>query len=133
MKLNLKDEPREWRKSAWLLAGGLALIMSVLRWRHMIVQQTWLTVLGILTLMVGLAAIKPRWFRGCHLLSMLVGFALSQFIGRCVLMLFFLLILTPLGWGLRLAGKDPLQLKRQPGQPTYWHTAKTPGSLDRPF
>jgi len=40
------------------------------------------------------------------------GFCCWQFIGRCVLALFFIFILTPVGFVLRLAGKDALQLKR---------------------
>jgi hypothetical protein len=50
-----------------------------------------------------------------------------------VLILFFILILTPLGLILRLAGKDPLQLKRPPDAGTCWHQARESSSLDRLF
>ena len=49
------------------------------------------------------------------------------------LTLFFIFILTPAGWVLRLAGKDPLQLKRPAKTDTFWQTAKDASPLDRLF
>lgn len=133
MQLNLKDEPKEWRKSALLAALGLALISSVLRWRHVLGNRAWLVILSILALIAICAVLQPRWFRGYHLLSMRAGFAVSRFIGRILLALFFLFILTPVGWILRLAGKDLLQLKRSSNAATYWQAAKEYSPLDRLF
>ncbi len=62
---------------------------------------------------------------------MRAGFAMSRILGFIALLLFFLLILTPLGWLLRMAGKDPLQLKRQPNVTTFWQNAREPNPLDR--
>jgi hypothetical protein len=133
MELNLKDEPREWRKSAVLAALGLALISSVLHWRHVLGSRAWLTILCILALIVICAILHPRWFRAYHLLSMRLGFAVSRVLGRILLMLFFLFILTPVGWILRMMGKDPLQLKRLPDTATYWQRSKERGPMDRLF
>jgi hypothetical protein len=87
----------------------------------------------VLDVVVLCALVQPRWFRGYYRFSLRLGFYLSQFIGRCVLFVFFVLIVTPLGWMLRLAGKDPLQLKRPRGATTYWHQAKDCSPLDRLF
>ena len=133
MKLNLKDEPKEWRKSALLAAFGLALISSVLRWRHVLAAHTWFAVLAMLGFMAVAAIFRPRWFRGYHLLSMRLGFAISQVVGRILLVLFFIFIITPVGFALRLAGKDPLQLKRPANADTFWRNAKDPSPLDRMF
>jgi hypothetical protein len=133
MKLNLKDEPKEWRKSALLAALGLALVSSVLRWRQVLGNRIWLTVLALLALAAIAALLQPRWFRGYHRFSMRLGFALSLALGRMALILFFILILTPVGFILRLAGKDPLQLQRPANSDTFWRTAKAPGPLDRLF
>lgn len=133
MKLNLKDEPREWRKSALLALFGLALISSALRWRHVLANSGWLAVLAALAVLALAALWQPRLFRGYHLVSMRAGFVISQFLGRVALTLFFIFILTPAGFILRLAGKDPLQLKRPPNAETFWHTAKEPSPLDRLF
>jgi hypothetical protein len=58
---------------------------------------------------------------------------LKENIGRCVLALIIIFVLTPLGWILRSMGKDPLQLKRPHNAITYWNQAKDAGPLDRPY
>ena len=89
--------------------------------------------LALLAVVAVCAVLQPRWFRGWYRLSLRLGFYSSQFIGRCVLLLFFIFIITPLGLVLRLAGKDPLQLKRPRDAKTYWHQAKDCSPLDRLF
>lgn len=133
MKLNLKDEPKEWRKSALLAALGLALLSSLLRWRHVLANDVWLVALVLFGMVAIGALVRPRWFRGYHRLSARLGFAISQFVGRILLALFFFLVLTPVGLILRLAGKDALQLRRPPGAKTYWQAAKEYSPLDRLF
>jgi Saxitoxin biosynthesis operon protein SxtJ len=133
MKLKLKDEPKEWRKSALMAALGLALLSSFLRWRHVLANDIWLVALALFGLVAIGALIQPRWFRGYHRFSTRLGFAVSQFIGRILLTLFFFLVLTPVGLILRLAGKDALQLKRPREATTYWQAAKEYSPLDRLF
>ena len=89
--------------------------------------------LGVLAVVAVCAVLQPRWFRGWYRLSLRLGFYSSQFIGRCVLVLFFFLIITPLGLVLRLTGKDPLQLKRPRNATTYWQPSKDCSPLDRLF
>jgi multisubunit Na+/H+ antiporter MnhG subunit len=133
MKLNLKDEPKEWRKSALLASLGLALMSSVLRWRHVLSNKTWLAVLAALAAVALVALLQPRCFRGYHRLSMRLGFVISQSLGRVALVLLFIFVLTPMGWVLRLAGKDPLRLKPQRDAKTYWQPARDFTPLDRLF
>ena len=133
MKLNLKEDPKEWRKSALLTALGLTLLSTVLRWRHVLSANTWHAALAVLAVVALAAWLQPGWFRGWYRFSMRLGFALSQFIGRVVLLVFFLLVMTPLGWLLRLTGKDPLQLKRPSDARSYWHPARDCSPLERLF
>jgi len=133
MKLNFKEDPKEWRKSALLTTLGLAILSSLLRWRKHLPVNFWFALLALLSLLAICAVLQPRWFRGWYRLSLRLGFYSSQFVGRCVLLLFFLFVITPLGFVLRLAGKDSLQLKRPHKAATYWHQAKDGGPLDRLF
>jgi hypothetical protein len=133
MKLNFKEDPKEWRKSALLTALGLAILSSVLRWRWHLPVNSWCAMLALPGLVAICAVLQPRWFRGWYRLSLRLGFYSSQFIGRCVLAVFFIFILTPLGFVLRLTGKDPLRLKRPHNAATYWHQAKDCNPLDRLF
>ena len=133
MKPNLRDEPKEWRKSALMTALGLAILSSLLRWRHVLTDITWFAVLTLLGAVAISALWQPRWFRGYYRFSTKLGFAVSQFIGRLILMLFFFFILTPVGLILRLAGKDTLQLKTGGKTASCWQMAKDYGALDRLF
>lgn len=133
MKLRFKEDPKEWRRQALLTALGLAIISSLLRWRQVLTTRILFGALGVLAVVALGALLKPHWFRGYYRFSLRLGFVISQFMGRAILLIFFLLILTPMGWLLRLAGKDALQLKRPREAKTYWHVAKESSPLDRLF
>jgi hypothetical protein len=133
MKLIYKENPKEWRKSTLLTMLGLAILSSLLRWRKHLPVNYWHDLLVLLGLVAICAMLQPRWFRGWYRLSLRLGFYSSQFIGRCVLMVFFIVIITPLGFVLRLAGKDSLQLKRPQNATTCWHRSKDCSPLDRLF
>ena len=133
MKLKLKEEPKEWRKAAWLSALGLALLSSLLRWRRVLPVAAWGVVLCLLAALAVAAALRPRWFRGYYRFSAKVGFGLSQMAGGVVLALLFFLVVTPLGWVLRMLGKDPLRLRRPAGAESYWSEVRRKSSLDRLF
>ncbi len=64
---------------------------------------------------------------------MTASFHVGQVLGRVLLMVVFLGLVTPLGWALRLAGKDLLGLRRSPGATTYWRPAKRTSPFDRMF
>jgi hypothetical protein len=133
MKLIYQEDPKEWRKSALLTVLGLAILSSLLRWRRHWPMNAWYVLLCALGLVAACALLRPRWFRDYYRFSLRLGFYTSQFIGRCVLAIFFISILTPVGWMMRLAAKNPLQLKRPPDAATYWSQAKDCSPLDRLF
>jgi hypothetical protein len=133
MKLKLKEEPKEWRKAAWMSTLGLALVSSLLRWRRVLPAAAWGWVLCLLAALAVAAALRPRWFRGYYRFSAKLGFGLSQMAGRAVLALLFFIVVTPLGLVLRMLGKDPLRLRRPAGGESYWSEVRRKSSLDRLF
>jgi hypothetical protein len=133
MKLKLKEEPKEWRKAAWMSALGLAVLTSLLRWRRRLPAPAWGVVLCLLAALAVAAALRPRWFRGYYRFSARLGFALSQLAGYAVLALLFFLVVTPLGLVLRMLGKDPLRLRRPAGAATYWTDVRQKSSLEQLF
>ena len=133
MKIKLKEDPKEWRKSVLFGALGMATLSSLLRWRRVWSTDAWLTVLSLLALIALAAILFPRWFRGYYRFTSRLAFFLTQFIGQAVLTIIFLVVLTPFGLLLRALGKDPLHLKR-PGQvTTYWTPVKESSPLERLF
>ena len=133
MKLIYKEDPKEWRKSALLTAFGLALLSTLLLWRKHLPTDVWCCVQVVWAIVAMCAILQPRWFRGWYRLSLRLGFYSSQFVGRCVLALFFIFVLTPLGLVLRLTGQDSLRLKHPRDAKTYWHPAREGTPLDRLF
>jgi hypothetical protein len=133
MRLRLKEDPKEWRKATLLTALGLAILGTVLRWRHILPVTAWGAALAVLVVLALLATVRPRWFRGYYRFSSRLGFYIAQWLGYAVLATLFLLVLTPLGWALRLMGKDLLQLKPPRNSATYWHPTGENSPLDRLF
>ena len=133
MKLKLKEEPKEWRKAAWMSALGLALLSSLLRWRRVLPVAAWAAALCLLAALAVAAALRPRWFRGYYRFSAKVGFGLSHTAGVVVLALLFFIVVTPLGLAMRMLGKDPLRLRRPAGTGTHWSEVRRKSSLDRLF
>jgi hypothetical protein len=132
MKLKLSQDPKEWRKGAWMSALGLAIMSSLLRWRGVLPVAAWGVVLAALAAIAVAAAVEPRWFRGFHRFSARLGFAISQFAGRIILACFFIVVVTPLAIIRRMIGKDPLRLQRHATE-SHWTTAPPKTPLDRLF
>jgi hypothetical protein len=134
MKLNLKEDPREWRKVTILSVVPLVVIASLACWwKHAISPGKWIATLIVLAAVVVCACVWPRWFRGYYRFSNRLGFWLSQTLGQFVLVIFFFLAITPIGLAMRLFGKDILRLKRPRDATTYWNQTKPGGPLDRMF
>ena len=133
MKPKLKEDPREWRKFAWA-ALTVLVILTVYFWRRgMFSVEAFLVVLGaVLVLAVG-ATLRPQPVRPIYRVAMTVGFCLGQVIGRVLLALAFILVVTPLGVLLRLTGKDLLHLRRDPRRASHWRPAQFTSHFDRQF
>jgi hypothetical protein len=55
------------------------------------------------------------------------GLLLGSVVNPLVLAIIFLVVLTPIALGMRLAGKDPLRLKLDRRAKTYWIDRSPPG------
>jgi hypothetical protein len=127
MRPKLKESPKEWLK----FVAVMALLAGVLSF--MLARRAFPVVLGIAVVALMLCALRPRLFRGFYRGGMTISFYIGQVMGRVLLTIFFILVVTPLGLLLRLAGKDLLQLKRPSGASSYWRPAKTSNQFDRMF
>ena len=133
MKLHFKEDPKEWRKAALLGLIGPSVIFGILRYRHVISDTCLVAALAVIALLALCAWTRPRWFRGYYRFTTRLGFFTIQIFGKVVLATLFFTILTPLGWTLRLMGKDLLQLKSPKNDQTFWQPARPDGSLDSMF
>ena len=130
--LRLKEDPREWRTFSLALAGSLLLLGLVLGWRGGWGRPS--TALLILAGILAAGAIlRPQWMRPVYRLGMRVGHALGQVVGAVLLGVCFVVVVVPVGWLLRVLGRDLLRLRRDPQAKTYWEPARPPSDLERMF
>ena len=127
MQPKLKESPREWLK----FTAVMTLLVSVLSF--MLARRVFPVVVAIAAFTLIVCAVRPRLFRGFYRSGMTISFYIGQVMGRILLTIFFILVVTPLGLLLRLTGKDLLQLKRPPGASSYWRPGKTSNQFDRMF
>lgn len=66
------------------------------------------------------AFVVPRILRPLNILWMKFGLLLSRIVNPLVMGLLFFLVFLPIGIVLRLSGKDPLRLRRDPQAASYW-------------
>lgn len=74
-----------------------------------------------------LAAVWPSSLAAPNRAWMKFGLLLGRIVSPIALGLLFYLVFTPLGTLMRLAGKDPLHLKRDASAGTYWRMRAPPG------
>ncbi|MBI1841016.1 MAG: hypothetical protein HYR88_09225 [Verrucomicrobia bacterium] len=133
MKLKLKENPREWQKFAAVLCVFPA-ALAIVAVRQGRMPRWALVYVAIVIVAVLLASLVwPRAFRPIYRTGMTISFHIGQVMGRILLTVFFLLILTPIGWLLRLCGKDLLRLKKESAEGTYWRPVKPGDDFDRMF
>jgi hypothetical protein len=76
----------------------------------------------------GLAAwLRPAALAPLNTLWMKLGLLLSRVVTPVVLGLLFFVTVTPIALLMRLLGKDPLRLRRDPDATSYWITRSPPG------
>ena len=73
------------------------------------------------------AAWKPMLLAGLNRWWMKLGLLLGRLVSPIALGLLFYLTITPIGLLMRLTGKDPLRLKRDPAATSYWRHREPPG------
>ncbi|MGE5315294.1 MAG: SxtJ family membrane protein [Acidobacteriota bacterium] len=84
---------------------------------------------GTVLAFAGMAA--PRMLRTVHLVWMGMAFVLGWFVSRLVLAVFFFLIITPVAFAARMAGKKFLDTEFGKGASTYWIEKKDHVRYDR--
>jgi hypothetical protein len=132
MKLKLKESPGEWTRFALVLLTLFSGLGLLLWWRGLLPTAGLWIWLGALLLAFALLMGRPGWRRGVYRAGMSVSFRVGMFMGRVLLTLFYLGVLTPMAVLLRLMGKDLLGIKPPPKeQATYWKPARKETSFER--
>ena len=75
----------------------------------------------------------PRIARPFYLAWYALGCALGFIVGNTVATAVYFLIVTPVALLLRLAGRDPLERRIEPGRASYWRDAEKSDDAERCF
>jgi len=118
------------------LTVGIAFLVlgAGLFWKH---RPSWPLFGALGGLLLLLAGLLPGLLRPIEWAWMKLALALGWVMTRVVLGLIFVLVFTPAGWGMRLLGKDPLELRFDRRAASYWrrrppHVA-SPDRMERMF
>jgi saxitoxin biosynthesis operon SxtJ-like protein len=121
---NRPSAPSE-RSFGLLFAAGFALLAWWLA-RHghpglALASAAAVAVLLLLAFVAPQALAVPNraWFR--------FGLLLHKVVSPIVLGAIFFLVITPLAFAMRRAGRDPLERQREPGRASYWKDRDPPG------
>ena len=106
---------------------------ALLPWLFGLGYPAWPWLVGLLFGTWGLAA--PRSLNGFYRAWMRFGLLLNAVMSRLILAILFFGLITPTGWVIRLAGRDPLARRRDPAAASYRTPSKPrpPSHMERPF
>ena len=109
--------------------GGLFVVVFALLaawswWRGGSWYPGWAT-LAAVTLAVTLAA--PQMLTPLNRLWMRFAELLHRVVSPIMLGVVFFIVVTPFGWAMRLAGRDPMARSFDPGARSYWIERRPPG------
>jgi len=112
-------------RSFGLLFAVVFAVLAIHNWWH--VGRLWplYAVLAALFLVLALA-----WPASLALLNRLwtrLGLMMGMIVSPIVLALLFLTVVTPVGLLMRLMGKDPMRVRKQPEGGSYWIVRDPPG------
>ena len=82
--------------------------------------------LAVAVAFLALALTRPGWLAPLNRLWTAFGRLLHGVVNPLVMGLLFYLTVTPMGVLMRLLGKNPLDLRRDPGAASYWRRREPP-------
>jgi hypothetical protein len=133
MRPRLKEDPKEWRNFALICCAMLLLLSGLAFFKKWIGARGYSVAVSVATIGVVVAMVQPERFRGLYRAAMTMSYWIGQVMGKVILGIFYILVLTPLGILLRILGKDLLQMRQEKKAESYWKPARKRGRLDQQF
>jgi hypothetical protein len=130
----LKRGPAELRKFG-LLVGGVFAVIGLWLWLRHRPSWWWFFTPGMLLVAFGMVA--PRALKPVYLAWMTLAILLGFVVSNVLLVIFFFLVMTPIGLLARVAGKDFMRRKLDAKAESYWigrpAKAKSKSDYERQF
>ena len=100
-------------------------LMSLLNWCHQ--GRAWRWTIGIAAVFLAVTLFRPGALKPLNRLWLKFGMLLHKVVNPIVMALVFFGTVLPTGLVMRMLGKDPLRLERQPNVDSYWIERCPPG------
>jgi hypothetical protein len=133
IKVNLSEDPREWRRFTLQFVAVMSGLLLVFGSRHSFGPPAALGSATLLLALAGLAIAQPRSLRVFYRSIMMVSERMGAIVTPVILTGLFFIVVAPTAWILRICGYDPLLLRPRHSASTYWRTASKPSRLDQMF
>ena len=118
-------------RSFGLVFAAFFTLLAVLGWWHH--TGSWPIWLGLAVLALVLALADPRLLTPFNRIWTKFGLLLHRIVSPIFLALLFYGCIAPVGFLMRLRGKDPLRLKYEPAADSYWIVRTPPGPASDSF
>lgn len=127
----IKSTAKEFRRFGVTMAIALAVIGGLMVWRHK--NYYWYVFLfSVLFLFLGL--FLPGVLKPVHKLWMTLAAIMGWFMSRLILMILFYLMLTPIGFVMRILGRDVLNIEfTRNSSESYWIPKRTDNAQKRNY
>jgi hypothetical protein len=112
------------RTFGFVMAAALALLTSLNAWHS---GRLWPWTGGLAALLLAAALLRPAALHPLNLIWLKFGLLLHRVVNPVVMALLFFGTVLPTGLVMRMMGRDPLRLKRQPEADSYWIARQPPG------
>jgi hypothetical protein len=112
------------RNFGLVFAGFFALLGALGLWYH---SERWPVWLGLAVVMLGLAVAAPKVLAPFNRVWAKFGLLLHAIVSPVMLGIIFYGCIAPIGFLMRLSGKDPLRRRYEPQADSYWIKRMPPG------
>jgi hypothetical protein len=129
LEFNRNPSAREVRQFALYWLSGFCLLLAVVA---VVRYGAWpaAAVLGLgAILSVVLGVLRPAWMRVVFLIWMGAAFPIGWLVSHALMAAIYFLVITPIGWLMRLLGRDPLARRVDRNASSYW-TARSSQASD---
>ena len=112
-------------RSFGLVFAGVFLLIAAWPLWHGATPRWWAA--GVAATFAVIAVMKPTLLASLNRLWIKLGLLLGKLVSPVALGILFYGVFFPIGIVMRIAGKDPLRLKRDADAASYWIARKPPG------
>jgi hypothetical protein len=126
----MPNEAPSNRSFGWLFTVFFTLVGVYSLWRE---GTAYAWMFGLAGVTAAVTMVRPRWLAPFNRAWMQFGELLHRVVSPLVLGIIFYGVFTPVGLVMRIARRDAMKRRFEPGAPTYWVERDPPGPADDSF